>query len=1098
MIKIISGSFTSGAHEYISDKIKALIAKEEKNVYLIVPEQQTLSMEKEMSKILPPSAPLFFEVSNFTRLANSVFRILGGVAGEHSDRTRRALVMWEALAKHAKQDELKILKVKSGVNSGLVNKAIAALNEADSFGIDSKTLSDTANQVRKKNERLANKLDDLAIVSKTYKELLMEKYGDTGDELSALADKLSKNSDCLSGAKIFIEGFTSFTEPQYEILKVLKDRADVTVSLTIPKSYPSAFEYKEPVFTKSRLENIGAKNEVSLDGAFGVKSPYLYEISKFLFRKEQTITLTPDSSFRLIEAETPYEEAKFVAEDIKRQVIAGEKYSDFLIIARHADTYVGTLDDALSKSQVPYFFAKPSGITSFEATKHLISAISTVSSHFAREELINYMKSGFSGASRGACDEFELFSETWHLTGRHFLSDGEWNMNPDGYEDRFTEEGKEKLKRINETKASVLKPLKKMKKEFEAAVTVENYATALYNFIKETNLEEKIKERAKKLLDMGETELSEENALLYETIIECLEILVKSSKETEISADGFKEMLLLVFNEAVINRIPSYKDQVTVGSADSIRRGAKHVYIIGAVSGEFPYVPKDSDFFSDKEKLELKNHKISAETNSEYNYSRELFYFARAFASATDSVTLIYSVMDFSFKPAKPSEPVKRVLNLLGKECLTKISDIPLDERVFSERTALTLASESENLRNVLLSLGYGEELKRAESSVKNDSLMLSKETAELIYKGSFYLSQSQIDKFINCPLAHFCSSKLSLSENKTAEFNARIVGNFVHSIFEKFFIEAEQFKENGLKINEIEAGVREKIAFDAAEEYISNLTGNSVRTGRENHMIKRLKSAAIPVIDELCDEFSNCDFEVKFNELKISDNTPGLPSPVEFELDGGGKAKVYGRIDRVDVFKSGDKVYLRVADYKTGYKKFAVEELAEGKNVQIFLYLKALIDSRDPEFLKKIGAENGEKILPAGAIYVKNEFGDVRIKHQNENDALKEFKNKQDRCGMVLEDEESLSAMNKDFLPVTVSKSKNATGGILKDISDATRKYLYTEEGFDELIETIRKAVNKITAEMKEGSIPAKPMKTKKKSACEYCGFKPICRNVK
>ena len=151
MLKIIEGSFTSGTHEHIKEEIRNFIKKKKQNVFLIVPEQHTLSVEKEMTEYLPSSAPIYFEVSNFTRLLDTVLRRVGGIAGERSTRTRRALVMWEALSTLAKEKKLEIFKVRGGVNAGLVNKAIAALGEAESFGAIDKDKLDNAIKAATKN-----------------------------------------------------------------------------------------------------------------------------------------------------------------------------------------------------------------------------------------------------------------------------------------------------------------------------------------------------------------------------------------------------------------------------------------------------------------------------------------------------------------------------------------------------------------------------------------------------------------------------------------------------------------------------------------------------------------------------------------------------------------------------------------------------------------------------------------------------------------------------------------------------------------------------------------------------------------------------------
>ena len=300
-----------------------------------------------------------------------------------------------------------------------------------------------------------------------------------------------------------------------EILEILMKRTDLAVALTLSGAMEDAFEYTETRIAKSRLISIAGKGiDVKLEKCkknANVKSPFLKEISSLLWRNGLTLSEESDGCLKIYEAKSPYEECAFVAEDIRRRVYEGARFSDFAIIARRADAYVGTLDDALKKNEVPHFFSKPSPIGSFEATKHIISAISTVASGFSREELISYMKSGFSGISREACDEFELYAETWQLNKSRF-TDGElWNMRPEGYTLRLKSDSDARLLRINETKATVMKPLLNLALSFSKATRIREFASALFDFISECNIEEKIYGRIEKLRALGETEAAEEN-----------------------------------------------------------------------------------------------------------------------------------------------------------------------------------------------------------------------------------------------------------------------------------------------------------------------------------------------------------------------------------------------------------------------------------------------------------------------------------------------------------------------------------------------------------------------------------------------------------
>ena len=74
MLRLFEGGFSSNAHDELIRAIGSAISSG-RRTYLIVPGQQTVAVECEMSKILPASAPLTFEVTNFTRLCDTIFRL---------------------------------------------------------------------------------------------------------------------------------------------------------------------------------------------------------------------------------------------------------------------------------------------------------------------------------------------------------------------------------------------------------------------------------------------------------------------------------------------------------------------------------------------------------------------------------------------------------------------------------------------------------------------------------------------------------------------------------------------------------------------------------------------------------------------------------------------------------------------------------------------------------------------------------------------------------------------------------------------------------------------------------------------------------------
>ena len=65
----------------------------------------------------------------------------------------------------------------------------------------------------------------------------------------------------------------------------------------------------------------------------------------------------------------------------------------------------------------------------------------------------------------------------------------------------------------------------------------------------------------------------------------------------------------------------------------------------------------------------------------------------------------------------------------------------------------------------------------------------------------------------------------------------------------------------------------------------------------------------------------------------------------------------VGGTIDRVDAYHRSEGTYVRVVDYKTGKKEFRLSDVLHGLNMQMLVYLAALV-------------ENGQ-VLPAGILYM-------------------------------------------------------------------------------------------------------------------------------
>ena len=1093
MLKIIKGGFDSGLTDKIYSEILDRTLAGKRSI-LIVPEQQTLTAEAETVELLPPSSALCFEATNFTRFANSVLRTLGGIAGEYCTRDRRRLIMWKTLSELSP-----FLSLSGGgdISSGMIDRAMAAVAELDSHGITSEELAEAAaSDAITKNARLSSKVEDLAKISSLYKKLILEKYQDAEDDLKEAGQKLLSSPSYLDGAVIYVEGFSSFTEPQYRLLSVLMRLTDVTVALAVPKTEGREYEFTELKDTESRLlgtADIAAVNKkmTVIDGRFSTHSELLSEAERLMFKSfgEVAEDCPSDGSLRIIEAETPYDEAAFVASDIRKRVATGASFSDFAIITRSMDSYRGIIDSALSDYAVPHYLSKRRSVDSFEAVKLIYTAYSAVSGGFSREAIMTYAKCGLTGLSDSELDELELYCETWQIDGRGFSEGLDWTMNPRGYTHKHQADV-DALLRINAAREKLLSPLIDFSIKVKEAVTVRDHATALFSLLSRLDVEGTLASRAEDFKKIGETRAAEDTEKLFSVICNALDVIVSTLGDTECSADAFLVQLRTVFSECSIGSLPSYLDEVTVGSADMLRlRGMRHVYLIGVNAGSFPATVSEGNYFTDKDKETLGEAGLAFHADTTRRAAKELYIFRRAFAMANESVTLLYPRLSTRRASLSPAEVVGRLIALSGGRVkLEHTSELRPVDYIYTPITALARLGtlnevDTETARCALSARGYERLARISKIPTVNDSLSVSPEVCERLFAGDLNLTQSRIDSYVGCPLAYFCKYELSLSSGEHAEWNAASIGTLVHAILENFFAEV---KRRNLDLSELTDEDKKKMTATAAKKYLDALAGEGTLGGsRLAVTLARLERAALPVVDGLCRELSQSKYKPVFFELKIKNGVKGSPEPVVID-SGDRRVFVFGTIDRVDAFIDEGDVYVRVVDYKTGSKVFSPKDLAEGKNLQMFLYRRSIIDTENRDFKERLGAGAGSRILPGGVIYAHTSMADVTIQRDSDLLAREAISEKQKRSGMILDDEKSISAMSREHLPLTFDKKG--------EVKSTDR--LYSLDEWKGISETVEESVKRVANGITSGDAAA-PKKQGAQIACDWCDFKSICRNA-
>lgn len=1095
MLHLILGGPGSGKTAALEREIKQRLDGGCRS-WLVVPEQATVSTERRMAELLPPSAPLSFEVSNFTRLADAVFRALGGVGVRYATPAARLLTMWRTLGEVAP-----LLRIPECDRSeGAIQKILSISKELSASCLSAADLDAAARSLG--DGRLADRLSDLALTLGVYRSLLGESFSDGESDLDLLCEKLRK-TPFFRGAYLAFDSFTGFTEQQYAVLGHLLTEADVTVTLPLPEDADTQLCYEEQRECYARLLSLAEPRgvvvrETRLKGNHRTLSGSLAFLSEHLWRAEYAGLTYPgerDGALRLVNAATPYSAARFIAEDISRRVQSdGALYRDFAVVMARPESYTGILDTALRSSGIPCFSSERVDISALEPMKLISSAYAVCVGGFRRSDVLTYLKCGFCGVTPEEADAFELYTEKWRLFGKRISEGGPFAMNPDGYTDHLTEHGARVLSLVASAREKLLRSLEPLRKSIGRA-TVPRHCRALCDFLLALSLPERLSERARACKASGESERAEHFERLWEIICDTLDTLCELLPDCEVNSEEFASLFRMLGETVDIGRIPASEDEVLLSSAEMLRAdGVRFVYLLGAVEGELPASSVENGYFTEQEKAVLRSIGLSLGQRSDLRASRELFFFLRAVSSASVSASVVSMSLGTDLSPRRPSIAVTRISEMLGEAAdRIKVEGLASSELLWSAGGALDRIGELyddpifPSLRAALSADGVmSRRLAVLSRPIANDRLSLPREVAATVYPKRISSTQSRIEKYMRCPFSHFCTYVLRLHGEELADFDNNEIGSYVHTMLEEFFRDSRETGRTSYSDAKLD-GLCQAIS----DRYLERVGQGQQSSARMRHLWGNLRRSSKLLIKHIAEEFAQSDFTPRFFELEIGGKREDDPSPFVFYSEDGGELSLYGKVDRVDSYTADGKCYVRVIDYKTGTKVFRLSDVRRGLNLQMLLYLFALWKNQNPAFAERLGVANGERILPAGVLYMGAVTGEIKLERpSSEDEVLRLAADSARQNGLLLDDLEILRAMEHDlggrFIPIKVNRDGTCSKESMKNLASLDR--------MGELLEEIGEILNSCTRSMRDGDISAYPT-SYGESNCTFCEMRPICR---
>ncbi|WP_415296258.1 helicase-exonuclease AddAB subunit AddB [Clostridium perfringens] len=1120
-LKIIYGRAGTGKSTFCINQIKKKINNSPTNkLILIVPEQFTFQTENKVLNAIGERYVLNAEVLSFKRLAHNVFNECGGATRTIMGDAGKSMLIFKVLEDLG--DNMTVFKNASR-QKGFIDIASKTITEFKKYNVNNEVLDLTINEIE--DENLKMKMEELKDVFNEFNSRLHEGYVDEEDQLLLLNEKLDGCS-LYDGAEIWIDEFSSFTPNQLSVIgKLLKRAKSVNITLSIdevnlPKGESDLFVATKN--TEKRLMNLIQEEGIAFSGYINLNEdiPYRFKENKELAHIERQLYAYPfkqyrgkNNSLRLYRANNNYDEIEFVAKDILRLVREKQyRFKDISVICRDVDNYEKVVSAIFAEYEIPYYIDKKIDIASNPLIVFINSAVDIISKNWTYESMFKYLKTGLIKEFRGIegaelIYELENYVLAYGIKGKKWME--EWVNYSSSIlkEEEISEENKQRLERLNDIRETIVTPLDEFNKQCKGKKTLKEFATILYEFLdSKLDIMDTLDKYVEYFKENDMAIEAKEYSEVRDIFIDVLEQAVDVLGNEVMDLNEFMKVLNIGLSQYEMGLIPVALDQVNIGDITRIKsRGTKALYIIGVNDGVLPSASKEEGILSDNDREILLEKGISLASDTRTKIFEEQFLVYTAFTIAEEYLVVTYPLADFEGKSQRPSIIVHRLKKILPNvkeesEGFKLVNDkyekisakIPtLNELMIAIRKNYDGAEIEDYWKYVydwyLREPKWKERIEYVKKGLEYTNLEnnISKEKAKKLYednKNKISLSVSRLERYAQCPFAYYIQYGLKAKDRKIYEFTAPDLGSFMHEILDEF---TNEIKEKDLKWSDLSKENCRNIINSLVDNQVKNnkssILNSSKRYSYFTDRFKRILTKSVMVISE---QMKRSDFEIYKNELAFGFSKD--VNSIKLDLPSGESFYLNGRIDRVDKLNLDGETYLRIIDYKTGSKKFDLNKFYNGLQMQLLVYLDALINNSENI------VEN--QAMPGAILYFRIDDPILKSKgdlteEEIKSEVLKELKLE----GLLLDDVKVVKAMDTTLEPGTHSLIIPAN---MKKAGDLGKnKALITMEQFELLRKYVNEKMVEICQNMIEGKIDIEPCKENKNIVCDYCNYSHICQ---
>lgn len=1068
--------------------IEEAINHPETQYMILVPDQYTMQIQKQMVSLHPGHAIFNVDVLSFSRLYHRVMEELGGDTLTPLDDTGKNLIL-RKLANGMKQD----LPVLGSLleRNGYIVEVKGLISEMQQYGISPEgmeaLISGSAGR-----RGLQAKLEDVQKLYAAYLECQRDNYC-TSESMYPILTKRLRESKLFKNTMVFLDGFTGFTPVQMPLVQELMTLTRETyVAMTIEEEPENVVSEQQLFYTTAK----SIRDLTALAEQAGVKvAPYiwyqetrrfakqsaLWHFEKQLFRIGSTVYEGDSEALSIWQAAKPRQESFWLAREIKRLLREeGYQHRDIAVVCGSMDTYKYHLQEAFTQMDISYFIDANSKIMHNPAMELLQGLLEILEKDFSFSSVMRYLRSGFSSITREEADLLEIYFMETGIRGRKAFSKP------------FTRKAREfSLDLINGLREKLIDELEPCL--FTGEASVRFYMEHIYSLMTGLCVEQKLHKYAEEFERHNMLAKAREYRQIYRKIMDLLNQMVVLMGEESLSVASFREILLAGFEELQVGLIPATVDQVLVGDLERTRLNRiKVLFVLGVNDTNIPGNNAKGGMISDMDREYLSDIGVELAPTKRQLQFRQHFYLYQQLTKPSEKLYLSYSLVDNGEKEIRPSYFINTVKNMFPKVSIRAVSPLDMPEHL-SEllgQTAAMLRAYAEGSLSeteydglytriaVLQKYVDAQTVNRLieQAFLSGGNERLDADTARALYGSVLYGSISRLEQYAACPYGHFLRYGLGLKEPKEYVLESADLGTIFHDVLAGFGedLKKDNYSWKNFPLTYGEEKIRQRIE-QVREQYGDELLLDKARNGYALIKAERILKRSIQVLQKhmQAGSFQNYGLELDFD---IS---------CEWNASKELMMRLQGRIDRLDVAAVEDDVYVKVIDYKSGDRQLELDCMYAGLQMQLIVYMDSAINMLQ----KKMKEKN---IHPAAMFYYRVADPVVCMDGAEDLSGLPDELLKEQRNRGILNGDERvvhlLDGEMEEYSRVIPLKLK-------KDGTPDRGSGVCSEAQFDLMRQFANQKLYEMGQEIMSGHIEKKPYaRGDKECGCTYCAYKGVC----